>query len=88
MAAAFDPFDGIPGAGGTAAPAPSWAVAPPVHKADAAALPSPDWFDSFAVGSSNNNNNAPRNNNNGAVGGAGNKQQSSLSDADMSLFKY
>jgi hypothetical protein len=58
-----------------------------VHKADAAALPSPDWFDSFAVGSSSNNN-APRNNTNGAGGGAGNKQQSSLSDADMSLFKY
>jgi len=88
MAAAFDPFDGIPGAGGPAASAPSWAVAAPPYKADAAALPSPDWFDSFSVGSSSNNNDAARNNNINAGGGTAGKQQSSLSDADMSLFKY
>ena len=71
--AAFDPFDGMPGASpAAAAPAPSWAVTAPPHRADAAALPSPDWFDSFSVGSN--------------AGGAG--KQSSLSDADMSLFKY
>jgi hypothetical protein len=78
--AAFDPFDGLPGAGpaAAAAAAPSWVTTPP-HRADAAAQPpSPDWFDSFTVGG-----NSARNNNAGGVG-----KHSSLSDADLSLFKY
>jgi hypothetical protein len=73
----FDPFDSIPIAAATTMPP---------HSNNAAMTPAaPDWFDSTQLAILRGNN-APTNNHGGV--GVGNHMSSTLSDADMNLFKY